>query len=154
MRVLWISDRQYIKRSRIHLKALKNGGMSLAAKLITKLQSLRDRSAARAIGAPNVLPLTVVTRTASGETSLEILPHPTILRVNPRTVALFESTNIKVGVDDFQVSGISAAYTEEQLTGKGKYYIIDNSIKCNEVMGTIDNKSFSWSMILTRMPNR
>ena len=102
----------------------------------------------------NVLPLTVVTRTASGETSLEILPHPTILRVSPRTVALFESTNIKVGIDDYQVSGISAAYTEAQLTGKGKYYIVDGSIKCNEVMGTIENKSFSWEIILTRMPNR
>lgn len=128
--------------------------MSLAAKIITKLQSLRDRQAGKAIGAPNVLPLTVVTRTASGETRLEILPHPTILRVSPRTVALFENTNIKVGVDDYQVTGISAAYTEEQITGKGKYYIVDNSIKCNEVMGTIDNKSFSWEMILTRMQNR
>lgn len=128
--------------------------MSLASKIITKLQGLRDRQAGKAIGAPNVLPLTVVTRTAEGETRLEILPPPTILRVNPRTVALFESTNIKVGVDDFQVSGISAAYTEAQLTGKGKYYIVDNSIKCNEVMGTIDNKSFSWELILTRMPNR
>lgn len=128
--------------------------MSLANKIISKLQGLRDRSAARAIGAPNVLPLTVVTRTASGETSLEILPHPTIQRVNPRTVALFENTNIKVGVDDFQVSGISAAYTEDQLTGKGKYYIVDNSIKCNEVMGTLKNKSFSWEIILSRMPNR
>jgi hypothetical protein len=128
--------------------------MSLAVKIITKLQSLRDRLAGDAIGAPNVLPLRVVTRTASGETSLEILPHPTILRVNPRTVALFENTNIKVGIDDYQVSGISAAYTEEQLTGKGKYYIVDGSIKCNEVMGTIENKSFSWEIILTRMPNR
>ena len=128
--------------------------MSLANKLITKLQPLRDRLAGDAIGAPNVLPLTVVTRTASGETSLEILPHPTILRVSPRTVALFESTNIKVGIDDYQVSGISAAYTEAQLTGKGKYYIVDGSIKCNEVMGTIENKSFSWEIILTRMPNR
>lgn len=128
--------------------------MSLASKLITKLQPLRDRLAGDAIGAPNVLPLTVVTRTASGETSLEILPHPTILRVSPRTVALFESTNIKVGIDDYQVSGISAAYTEAQLTGKGKYYIVDGSIKCNEVMGTIENKSFSWEIILTRMPNR
>jgi hypothetical protein len=128
--------------------------MSLANKLITKLQGLRDRRAGDAIGAPNVLPLTVVTRTASGETRLEILPHPTILRVNPRTVALFESTNIKVGIDDYQVSGISAAYTEAQLTGKGKYYIVDNSIKCNEVMGTIENKSFSWEIILTRIPNR
>ena len=115
---------------------------------------MRDRLAGDAIGAPNVLPLTVVTRTASGETSLEILPHPTILRVSPRTVALFESTNIKVGIDDYQVSGISAAYTEAQLTGKGKYYIVDGSIKCNEVMGTIENKSFSWEIILTRMPNR
>ena len=128
--------------------------MSLASKLITKLQPLRDRLAGDAIGAPNVLPLTVVTRTASGETSLEILPHPTILRVSPRTVALFESTNIKVGIDDYQVSGISAAYTEAQLTGKGKYYIVDGTIKCNEVMGTIENKSFSWEIILTRMPNR
>lgn len=128
--------------------------MSLASKLINKLQGLRDRLAGDAIGAPNVLPLTVVTRTASGETSLEILPHPTILRVNPRTVALFENTNIKVGVDDYQVSGISAAYTEEQLTGKGKYYIVDGSIRCNEVMGTIENKSFSWEIILTRMQNR
>lgn len=128
--------------------------MSLASRIITKLQGLRDRQAGKAIGAPNVLPLTVVTRTAEGETRLEILPPPTILRVNPRTVALFESTNIKVGVDDFQVSGISAAYTEAQLTGKGKYYIVDNSIKCNEVMGTIENKSFSWEIILTRMPNR
>lgn len=128
--------------------------MSLASKIITKLQGLRDRQAGKAIGAPNVLPLTVVTRTAEGETRLEILPPPTILRVNPRTVALFESTNIKVGVDDYQVSGISATYTEAQLTGKGKYYIVDNSIKCNEVMGTIENKSFSWEMILTRMQNR
>jgi hypothetical protein len=128
--------------------------MSLANKITTKLQGLRDRLAGGAIGAPNVLPLTVVTRTASGETSLEILPHPTILRVNPKTVALFESTNIKVGVDDFQISGISAAYTEAQLTGKGKYYIVDGRIKCNEVMGTIENKSFSWEIILTRMPNR
>ena len=128
--------------------------MSLASKLITKLQPLRDRLAGDAIGAPNVLPLTVVTRTASGETSLEILPHPTILRVSPRTVALFESTNIKVGIDDYQVSGISAAYTEAQLTGKGKYYIVDGTIKCNEVMGTIENKSFSWEIILTRMPSR
>lgn len=128
--------------------------MSLATKIISKLQGLRDRQAGKAIGAPNVLPLTVVTRTAEGETRLEILPPPTILRVNPRTVALFESTNIKVGVDDFQVSGISAAYTEEQLTGKGKYYIVDGSIRCNEVMGTIENKSFSWEIILTRMPNR
>lgn len=128
--------------------------MSLASKIIAKLQGLRDRQAGKAIGAPNVLPLTVVTRTAEGETRLEILPPPTILRVNPRTVALFESTNIKVGVDDFQVSGISAAYTEAQLTGKGKYYIVDNSIKCNEVMGTIENKSFSWEIILTRMANR
>ena len=128
--------------------------MSLASKLITKLQPLRDRLAGDAIGAPNVLPLTVVTRTASGETLLEILPHPTILRVSPRTVALFENTNIKVGIDDYQVSGISAAYTEAQLTGKGKYYIVDGTIKCNEVMGTIENKSFSWEIILTRMPNR
>ena len=128
--------------------------MSLASKIIAKLQGLRDRQAGKAIGAPNVLPLTVVTRTAEGETRLEILPPPTILRVNPRTVALFESTNIKVGVDDYQVSGISAAYTEAQLTGKGKYYIVDNSIKCNEVMGTIENKSFSWEIILTRMQNR
>ena len=128
--------------------------MSLASKIIAKLQGLRDRQAGKAIGAPNVLPLTVVTRTAEGETRLEILPPPTILRVNPRTVALFESTNIKVGVDDYQVSGISATYTEAQLTGKGKYYIVDNSIKCNEVMGTIENKSFSWEMILTRMQNR
>ena len=128
--------------------------MSLAAKIITKLQRLRDRSATRAIGAPDVLPLTVVTRTASGETQLVISPHPTIQMVNPRTVALFESTNIKIGIDDYQVSGISAAYTEAQLTGKGKYYIVNGSIRCNEVMGTIDNKSFSWSMILTRMPNR
>ena len=128
--------------------------MSLASKIITKLQGLRDRQAGKAIGAPNVLPLTVVTRTAEGETRLEILPPPTILRVNPRTVALFESTNIKVGVDDYQVSGISAAYAEAQLTGKGKYYIVDGSIKCNEVMGTLENKSFSWEIILTRMANR
>ena len=128
--------------------------MSLAAKINSKLQRLRDRSAARAIDSLNVTPLTVVTRTASGETRLVISPEPVIQRVNPRTVALFESTNIKVGINDYQVTGLSAAYTEAQLTGKGKYYIVDGSIRCNEVMGTLNNGSFSWTMILTRMPNQ
>lgn len=125
---------------------------------------MRDEFATLAEGLPDVPTLVIVKRTNQATTYLKIEPSPTITNVPAKMIALFGEAGITVGVNDFNVRGISCKYTEAQLAGSGISYLVGadmatgvpvGGIVCNAVMGTIDGiKGLSWNMILSRKPNR
>jgi len=128
---------------------------------LTQTQKARDEFAGLAVGLPNIEGLIVVKRVGTVTTYLEIIPAPYINNVPAKMVALFDQAGVKVGVNDFEVKGISAKYTEAQLSGNGISYIVGavmaagvpvGGIACNDVMGTIDKDRSGncWDLVLTR----
>lgn len=61
------------------------------------------------------------------DTYLQILPNPSIRQASANLIAFMQSRNIRVERDTIQVQGISKLYTRENLTGRGKYYIVDGT---------------------------
>jgi hypothetical protein len=132
---------------------------------ISQLQAVRDEFAGLATGLPNTaMSLTVVNRN-SGTNYLIIDPTPYINNVSAKMVAMLGEAGIQVGVQDYDVKGISAKYTEEQLTGIGIHYLIGadvssgvpvGGILCQEVMGTLNNgrSGICWDIVLTRKQGR
>ena len=132
---------------------------------ISQIQGVRDEFAGLATGLPNnLLSLTVVNRN-SGTNYLIIKPNPFINDIPAKMVALLGQAGIQVGVNDYDVKGISAKYTQDQLTGIGIHYLIGadvstgvpvGGIVCQEVMGTLTNKrsGISWDIVLTRKQAR
>ncbi len=131
---------------------------------LSEVQGVRDEFATLAEGLPDVPTLVIVKRTNQATTYLKIDPSPSITIVPAKMVALFGEAGITVGVNDFNVRGISCKYTEEQIVGSGISYLVGadmatgvpvGGIVCNAVMGTIDNGGgLSWDMIITRKSNR
>jgi|GEM_PF-4689193 len=127
---------------------------------ISQLQAVRDEFAGLATGLPNIVSLTVVNRN-SGMNYLIIEPSPWINVVPAKMVALLGQAGIQVGVNDYEVKGISTKYTQDQLTGIGIHYLVGadvstgipvGGILCQEVMGTLNNgrSGICWNMVLTR----
>lgn len=131
---------------------------------LSEIQGVRDEFATLAEGLPDVPTLVIVKRTNQATTYLRIDPSPSIAPVPAKMIALFGEAGIQVGVNDFNVRGISCKYTEEQIVGSGISYLVGaemvndvpvGGIVCNAVMGTIDNGGgLSWDMVLTRKQNR
>lgn len=97
---------------------------------------------------------------------IEINPRPRITFVSPRTIAAFQSvSDVQITMDDFQVKGISTAYTAEQLgkQGTGYSYFVDgvlnndrtavvSGIECDFVGMTLGS-TITWDMVLRRRPD-
>lgn len=135
------------------------------AHLQSQIQPTRDRVAEFASGTSNIEGLVVVKRTSIKTTYLEIKPDPWINNVTAKMVSFLGQAGIQVGVNDFDVKGISAKYTQEQLNGIGISYIVGadmstgipvGGILCQEVMGTLNNtrSGISWDIVLTRKQGR
>jgi hypothetical protein len=105
-------------------------------------QSSRDSVAAEAsnFGVPTIRTLIVCKRDAINPTTyLPITPSPHIEQINPKMVALYEKIpNLDVELTDLKVSGISKAYTPNQLTGIGTYYLIDAALVDGVPVGGIE----------------
>lgn len=72
---------------------------------------------------------TLIVVDRANNTRLQITPNPSIRFISSRMDAAFlRSYNLQVELDTLQVSGISKAYTEGQLTGTGFHYVVDGAI--------------------------
>ena len=54
-----------------------------------------------------------------------ISPNPSVRNASSQLIMFMQSRNIRVERDTIQVQGISKTYTRDDLTGRGKYYVVD-----------------------------
>ena len=111
-------------------------------------QSSRDAAAGHAAnyGLPTNRTLVIGDRaTGSGFTWLQIEPCPAVDVVSPQLVSRYQQIpDIQVELDDLQISGISKAYSIDQIKGRGKFYVVGlTAIQCQSlVYDRFDLKTF------------
>lgn len=127
---------------------------------LARLRDLVVAPLAPSFGLPYVRSLIIAKRSGQGIQYLEILPVPHVKKANAQLIEIYGKASVKVELDDYQVSGISKAYREEQLVGSGVSYLLDatlvdgvvvGGIECNRVVGTVLGEfRNAWTLMLRR----
>lgn len=127
------------------------------------LQQTRDRAAAwsQNYGVYSARSFFVCRRVPNQTTIFtEILPRPIIEDSSPRLIEIYATRGIQIELEDLIVSGISKAYSADDLLGRTIYYMIDavvvdgvpvGGLTCDRVEGTeLSEATLHWSLTLRR----
>lgn len=137
--------------------------------LIAQMIRLRDLAAPLALGVPTMRSLVVCKRRLEPGTQriaaayLAIAPSPHIQQATPRTANAYRSMGIDIEMTDYEVSGLSRAYTREQLVGTDISYYVDGVLDepgttlisgqaCDFVGLTFS--TLCWNLVLRRRPDQ
>ncbi len=101
--------------------------------ILSTLNSLRDSLVPLADNWDQIHNRSLFVVDRLNSTYFRITPNPSIRSSSSQLIAFMQSRNIRVERDTKQVQGISKSYTREDLTGRGKYYVIEGE----EVNGAI-----------------
>jgi hypothetical protein len=101
--------------------------------ILSTLNSLRDSLVPLADNWDQIHNRSLFVVDRLNSTYFRITPNPSIRSASSQLIAFMQSRNIRVERDTKQVQGISKSYTREDLTGRGKYYVIEGE----EVNGAI-----------------
>lgn len=91
-------------------------------------------------------------------TYIKITPNPYIRTAPTQMMDTLRNQGIRVERDSIQVQGISKKYTREDLTGRGKYYVVEGVEENGVVVGgkrfdrypeiDLEESPSGWSILL------